>query len=127
MPACPRRSYPLPAGTGSAPVVGAPGCQAPVGGPNGHKVVGIGADTQTGGYWLVDSRGQVYTFYAGFLGSVPSVASEHGVTGVQAAPGGTGYRLVDSGGALFCFGTSPALGSARTAHPHRAVVGISAP
>ncbi|MGA3218310.1 MAG: hypothetical protein ABSE77_04390 [Acidimicrobiales bacterium] len=91
------------------------------------SVVGIAADTATAGYWLVSSHGAVYPFGAPFLGSVPAGTTETAIAGIQAEPGGSGYRLVDGGGALFCFGTATQLGSAATAHPTRAVVGIASP
>jgi hypothetical protein len=91
------------------------------------SIVGIAADTATGGYWLVNSHGAVYSFGAPFLGSVPAGTTETAIAGIQAEPGGSGYRLVDGGGALFCFGTATQLGSAATAQPTRAVVGIASP
>jgi hypothetical protein len=90
-------------------------------------IVGIAADSATGGYWLVDSYGAIYSFGAPFLGSVPAATTETAISGIEAETGGAGYRLVDGGGALFCFGTATQLGSAGTAHPTRAVVGIAAP
>ena len=90
-------------------------------------IVGIAADTATGGYWLVSAHGSVYSFGAPFLGSVPAGTTETAIAGIQAGPGGGGYRLVDGGGALFCFGTATQLGSAATARPTRAVVGIASP
>ena len=91
------------------------------------SIVGIAADPATDGYWLVSSHGAIYSFGAPFLGSVPAGTTETAISGIQADPGGGGYRLVDGGGALFCFGTATQLGSAGTAHPARAVVGIAAP
>jgi hypothetical protein len=91
------------------------------------SVTGIAADTATGGYWLVNSHGAIYSFGARFFGAVPGTTSETAIAGIEAEPGGGGYRLVDGGGALFCFGTATQLGSAATAHPARAVVGIAAP
>ncbi len=91
------------------------------------SIVGIAADPATHGYWLVSPHGAVYSFGAPFLGSVPAGTTETAISGIQADPGGGGYRLVDGGGALFCFGTATHLGSAATAHPTRAVVGITAP
>jgi hypothetical protein len=94
--------------------------------PSG-AIVGIAADAATGGYWLVNSHGTIYSFDAPFLGAVPAATTETAIAGIEAGPGGAGYRLVDGGGALFCFGTATQLGSASTAHPSSAVVGIAAP
>jgi hypothetical protein len=94
--------------------------------PSG-AIVGIAADAATGGYWLVNSHGAIYSFDAPFLGAVPAATTETAIAGIEAEPGGGGYRLVDGGGALFCFGTATQLGSASTAHPSSAVVGIAAP
>ncbi len=90
-------------------------------------IVGIAADATTGGYWLVNSHGSIFSFDAPFLGAVPAGTTETAIAGIEAEPGGGGYRLVDGGGALFCFGTATQLGSASTAHPSSAVVGIAAP
>jgi hypothetical protein len=90
-------------------------------------IVGIAADAASGGYWLVNSHGDIYSFDAPFLGAVPAGTTETAIAGIEAEPGGAGYRLVDGGGALFCFGTATQLGSASTARPSSAVVGIAAP
>ena len=62
-----------------------------------RSIVGIAADTATGGYWLVSSHGAIYSFGAPFLGSVPAGTTETAIAGIQAEPGGGGYRLVDGG------------------------------
>jgi hypothetical protein len=76
---------------------------------------------------LVNAHGAVYSFDAPFHGSVPARTTETAIAGIEAEPGGGGYRLVDGGGALFCFGTATQLGSANTARPTRAIVGIASP
>jgi hypothetical protein len=91
------------------------------------SVTGIAAAGAAGGYWLVDKWGAVYAFGSPFYGSVPAIVTERAVAGIAESPGGGGYRLVDGGGALFCFGTATHLGSASTAHPAQAIVGIASP
>ena len=90
-------------------------------------IVGIAAAHDGDGYWLVSSRGDVYSFGdARFFGPSASLRPRIGVgpiVGIVATPGGRGYWLVSSGGGVFCFGDATYRGSA--AGSGRVIVGMA--
>jgi len=68
-------------------------------------IVGMAADTATGGYWLVGSDGGVYALNAPCDGSVPGLGQHlTNVVGIAATADGGGYYLVSSTGAVYAFG-----------------------
>lgn len=89
------------------------------------QVVGIAADSATGGYWLATDLGAVYAFDAPDYGSAIKIDLNHPIVGISAAPGGVGYRLVASDGGIFTFGTAPFLGSTGGIHLKRPIVGMA--
>jgi hypothetical protein len=89
------------------------------------QVVGIAADTATGGYWLATSNGAVYAFDAPEYGSASEIDLHHPVVGITAGPGGDGYWLVASDGGVFSFGKVDFYGSTGSIHLNRPIVGIA--
>ena len=88
-------------------------------------MVGIAADTATGGYWEVASDGGIFNYNAPFLGSRGGQALNAPVVGIAAGAHGAGYWLVATDGGIFNYGV-PFLGS-RGGQPLNApVVGIAA-
>ena len=69
-----------------------------------QAVVGMAADAQTGGYWLVASDGGIFAFGAPFFGSTGSIHLQQPVNGMAAAPDGDGYWFVASDGGIFAYG-----------------------
>jgi hypothetical protein len=61
-------------------------------------IVGIGADHETGRYWLVSARGDVYGIDAPFLGSLPDshVSVPRPVRAIAGTADGRGYWLLDA-------------------------------
>jgi hypothetical protein len=102
---------PAAGGSGSAPVVGAPGCQAPAGGPNGYYEVGI--------------AGSVYSFgNVAVCGSLPVRYASGAVVGIAATPDGGGYWIANRGGQVYAFGDAKLFGPAHKVAPD--IVSIAA-
>ena len=95
-----------------------------LGGHAAELVVGMAADTATGGYWLVASDGGVFSFAAPFLGSTGNVHLDAPVAAMAASADDLGYRLIRSDGGNFTFGAAPFLGSTGATHPAKSVLGM---
>ncbi len=90
-------------------------------------VAGMGATPDGGGYWIVDSGGDVETFGdATYFGSMAGQHLNAPILHVVATPDGGGYWLVASDGGIFAFGDAPFYGSMGGRPLSRPVVGISA-
>ena len=75
-------------------------------------IVGMAADSATGGYWLVAADGGIFSFGgAPFDGSTGSIVLNRPIVGMEANETGTGYRFVASDGGIFDFGSSGFFGS----------------
>jgi hypothetical protein len=85
----------------------------------GHKypVVGIAATDSGGGYWLVDSAGQVFSFgHATFYGPARPLELGAPITGIVATPDSRGYWLVAQNGRVFAFGDARFYGPKKKLH-----------
>jgi hypothetical protein len=89
-------------------------------------IVGLAADSATGGYWLVGADGGVYSFDAPFYGSAGAIHLNSPVVGITATPDGLGYWLVAADGGVFAYGDARFYGSAGSIHLNSPVVGITA-
>ncbi len=69
-----------------------------------NNVIGIAVDQATGGYWVADSNGTVYSSNAPSLGSLAQTPHTGSVVAIAATPAGVGYWLVTSTGEVFPFG-----------------------
>jgi hypothetical protein len=89
-------------------------------------VVGMAADPDGKGYWLVASDGGVFTEGdAGFYGSAGGIHLNKPVVGMAATPDGKGYWLVASDGGIFGYGDAGFYGSAGGIHLNKPVVGMA--
>ena len=66
-------------------------------------VVGMAADPDGTGYWIVASDGGVFSFAAAFKGSTGNIALAQPVVGIAADPDGSGYWMAAHDGGLFAF------------------------
>jgi hypothetical protein len=75
-------------------------------------IVGFGADHETGGYWLVSARGDVYGIDAPFLGSLPDshVSVPRPVRAIAGTADGRGYWLLDADGTVYAYGDATKYG-----------------
>ena len=115
-------SWPRTAGSSTTAMPPSPGS---MGGKHlNAPVVGIAADTATGGYWEVATDGGIFNFNAPFKGSRGDQPLNAPVVGIAAGAGGAGYWLVAKDGGIFSYGV-PFVGS-RGGQPLNApVVGIA--
>jgi len=100
-------------------ILGPPGLPA-------HPVVGIVADPDGSGYWMVGRDGGVFAFAAPFRGSLPAVVRYedlHAPIGGMVSYG-HGYLLIGSDGGVFNFSNRLFAGSA-SGHANTPVVGIA--
>jgi secreted trypsin-like serine protease len=78
-----------------------------------QPIVGVVADPDGDGYWMVGADGGVFSFNAPFRGSLPAIVPFHllaaAVDGM--VPYGAGYLLVASDGGVFNFSNLPFAGS----------------
>jgi hypothetical protein len=88
-------------------------------------VVGIAADTPTGGYWVATSTGVVYPFGAPDHGDASKVRLHRPIVGISSVPGGGGYRLVASDGGVFSFGNARFKGSTGSIKLKKPIVGMA--
>jgi hypothetical protein len=75
------------------------------------NVVGIAVDPVTGGYWVADANGAVYSANAPALGSLSHTPHSGTVVAIASTPAGVGYYLVTSTGEVFTFGHAQKFGS----------------
>jgi hypothetical protein len=77
-------------------------------------IVGIVADPDGTGYWMVGSDGGVFALDAAFRGSLPSIISYGDLAAPIAGmvPYGNGYLLIGEDGGVFTFSDMPFEGSA---------------
>jgi hypothetical protein len=109
----------LPLLSGSAEV---PAAASTSSGPGGS-----GVSPGTTGYWLVSSRGAVFSYgEAGFFGSAGSVPLTMPITGLAASPTGDGYWLVASDGGIFAFGDAGFFGSTGAIRLNKPITGMAA-
>ena len=75
-------------------------------------VVGIDAARESGGYWVVDTRGMVRNFNgASFYGDTRFQTLNSPLVGMAANSKGTGYWLLGKDGAVYAFGAASFLGA----------------
>jgi hypothetical protein len=74
-------------------------------------VVGIAADTSTGGYWLAAADGGVFSFDAPFYGSAAGPSLSKSIGAIAATADAGGYRLAGADGGIFDYGDAPYAGS----------------
>jgi N-acetylmuramoyl-L-alanine amidase len=89
-------------------------------------VVGMAADSATGGYWLVTVSGAVFSFGAPFYGSMGGTPLNQPVVGMAVTPDGGGYWLVAADGGIFAFGDAAFYGSMGGIPLNQPIVGIAA-
>jgi hypothetical protein len=85
-------------------------------------VVGIAADPETNGYWLVTAKGNIFNFNAPFYGSTAGRRLPAPIVGITATA--TGYVLVTAKGNVYNFNT-PFYGSTATRRLPAPIVGIT--
>jgi hypothetical protein len=100
-------------------ILGPPGLPA-------YPVVGIVADPDGAGYWMVGRDGGVFAFQAPFRGSLPAIVPFHLLAAPVGAmvPYGRGYLLIGADGGVFNFSDRPFEGSA-FGQANTEVVGIA--
>ncbi len=87
-------------------------------------IVGMAA-AAGGGYWLVGSDGGVFSYGAGFYGSMGGQHLNAPIVAMAGTPDGKGYWLVGSDGGLFSFGDAGFYGSMGNTQLTAPVVGIA--
>jgi Fibronectin type III domain len=76
-------------------------------------VVGIESAPESGGYWVVDTRGLVRNYNgAPFYGDTRFQSLSSPLVGLAGDSKGTGYRLLGKDGAVYAFGAASFLGAA---------------
>lgn len=93
--------------------------------PSLTPVVGMAADSATGGYWEVASDGGIFSYHAPFYGSMGGKHLNQPVVGMAATPTGGGYWLVARDGGVFAFGNAQFYGSMGGKALNQPVVGIA--
>jgi hypothetical protein len=93
--------------------------------PGSAPIVGMAVDHSTGGYWLVGSDGNVYTFNAPFFGDAGAIALKQPIVAMAANDNGDGYWLVARDGGIFAFGKARFFGSTGAIHLNKPIVGIA--
>jgi len=88
-------------------------------------MVGVAADTATGGYWLAASNGAVFTFNAPSFGSAGNLALASPVVGMAPTPDDGGYWLAAADGGVFAYGDARFQGSMGAVHLTQPVVGMA--
>jgi hypothetical protein len=75
-------------------------------GPIPSPIIGMGADRETGGYWLVSARGDVYDLEAAFHGSLPlsHITVSRPVRALAGTATGLGYWILDANGTVYTYG-----------------------
>jgi hypothetical protein len=105
--------------TSSAGPSGAPGLNRPI--------VGLAADPNGTGYWLVGADGGIFNFGgAGFFGSIGGLGLNAPIVGMASSSDGSGYWLVGADGGIFATGDAPYLGSSGALTLNKPVVGMAA-
>ena len=66
-------------------------------------IVGMAADPDGNGYWLVGSDGGIFAFAAKFSGSTGAITLNQPIVGIAADPDGTGYWMAARDGGVFAF------------------------
>jgi hypothetical protein len=95
-----------------------------VSGPNA-PIVGMAADPNGRGYWLVGSDGGVFNYGPPFYGSTGSLHLNAPIVGMAAPPSGSGYWLAASDGGIFSYGLAQFFGSAGSLHLNAPIVGMA--
>lgn len=124
---------PVPDGTGyietdsagDVAVFGNAACYGSLTGVRLNKpIVGIAADRNTGGYWLVGADGGVFSFNAPFHGSTGNLRLDKPVVGIATDLNSQGYWLVAADGGVFSF-NEPFYGSTGNLRLDKPVVGMA--
>jgi hypothetical protein len=89
-------------------------------------IVGMAVDHTTGGYWLAEADGNVYSFNAPSYGSEGNHVLNQPIVGIAATKTGNGYWLVARDGGIFAFGHAQFHGSTGGMHLNQPIVGIAA-
>jgi N-acetylmuramoyl-L-alanine amidase len=95
-----------------------------VSGPNA-PIVGMAADPNGRGYWLVGADGGVFNYGPPFYGSTGSLHLNAPIVGMAAPPSGSGYWLAASDGGIFSYGLAQFFGSAGSLHLNAPIVGMA--
>jgi SCP-like extracellular protein. len=102
-------------------VTGLPTAEQPA-----SPVVGIVANPGGGGYWLVTSAGDIYSFgKAAFHGSTGAIVLNKPIVGMASTPHGNGYWLVAADGGVFAFGSAKFYGSMGATPLNKPIVGMA--
>jgi hypothetical protein len=89
-------------------------------------VVAVASTPDGGGYWEVDSAGDVFSFGdAGFSGSIKPGQASSPVVSMAADPDGGGYWLVTKDGGVFSFGAAHFHGSLGGKKLNSSIVGMA--
>ena len=73
--------------------------------PLNQPIVGMAAESATGGYRMVAAGGGIVAFAAPFYGSTGIALPLAPVAGLVTTAAGTGYSVVDTAGYAFGFGS----------------------
>ncbi|HET6915899.1 MAG TPA: hypothetical protein VFH56_07385, partial [Acidimicrobiales bacterium] len=93
--------------------------------PLNRPIVGMAADSGTGGYWMVASDGGIFSFNAPFYGSMGGKPLNKPIVGMAASPDGHGYWLIAQDGGIFTFGTAGFHGSMGGRPLNQPIVGMA--
>ena len=89
-------------------------------------IVGMAATADGGGYWEIDSLGDIANFGdAGIYGSMGGLSLDAPIVGIAPTPDGGGYWEVASDGGIFAFGDARFYGSMGGEPLNAPVVGIA--
>jgi immunoglobulin I-set domain protein len=92
-----------------------------------NSTVAVTATPGGGGYWLVDSAGNVTPFgNAPYYGGMGGTRLNAPIVGMASTPDGQGYWLVASDGGIFTFGDAKFHGSTGNLRLNKPVVGMAA-
>ncbi len=89
------------------------------------NAVGIALDQGTGGYWVADASGAVYTSNAPNLGSLLTKSHTGSVVAIASIPTGVGYYLTTSTGQVYAFGNAESYGDFGTTPPSQPIAAMA--
>lgn len=77
----------------------------------------MSVDQKTGGYWILTSQGQVYSYNAPNLSSPPQAYNGNSTVSITSLPNASGYWILSANGEVEAFGDAINYGSLNNAMP----------